>query len=412
MSTRWSTATKFWVLTAGAIFITLTVYRLRSIAPLVALAVILAYILSPLVDRIERHTPLGRTLATALVYLSLLALISTVPATFAPGILEEARAIDRELIQNLIQDIIARIQTYSQNSEISLLGFPVDLAPLYQQAIQSLQSFSTTMATSSLGFLLNFASGFASTVLGIFLMLVLSFYMVKDSHFIVQYLEDKVPEPYRDEIVGLVQNINQVWRDFLRGQILLVLVVGFVTWLGLFILGVPNALLLGVLAGLLEVVPNLGPVLAAIPGVLIAFFQGSTHLGLAPIWFALAVLLLYVVIQQVENTVLVPRIIGGSVHLHPVVILVGVLAGADIAGILGVFLAAPVLASLRVIGSYAYDKLLEPTPTAETRGEEAEAEVPAEEESAQEAEEESKATEEQESGGKARPASQRTAAST
>lgn len=360
MSTRWSTATKFWVLTAGAILITITIYRLRSIVPLVGIALVLAYVLNPVVDRICRHSPLGRTPATAMVYLGLLALLVTVPAVFTPSILEEARAIDRALIQDVITNLITRVQAYSEDSVISVFGFTVDLAPAYAQLIQNLQSFSTTVATSSLSFFLNFASGFASTLLGLFLMLVLSFYLVKDSRIIINYLGNLIPPPHRAEAIVLVNKINQVWRDFFRGQLLLVIVVGFVTWLGLFILGVPNALLLGVVAGLLELVPNLGPILAAIPSILVAYFQGSLHLTLSPMWFALLVLLLYMVIQQIENTVLVPRIIGGSVHLHPVVILIGILAGAAIAGILGIFLAAPVVASVRVIGSYAYEKLLEP----------------------------------------------------
>ncbi len=295
-----------------------------------------------------------------MVYLGLLALLATVPAVFTPNILAEARAIDRALIQDVITNLIMRVQAYSEDSVISVFGFTIDLAPAYAQLIQNLQSFSTTVATSSLSFFLNFASGFASTLLGLFLMLVLSFYLVKDSHIIVNYLENLIPPPHRAEAIVLVNKINQVWRAFFRGQLLLVIVVGFVTWLGLFILGVPNALLLGVVAGLLELVPNLGPILAAIPSILVAYFQGSLHLALAPTWFALLVLLLYVVIQQIENTVLVPRIIGGSVHLHPVVVLIGILAGAAIAGILGIFLAAPVVASVRVIGSYAYEKLLEP----------------------------------------------------
>lgn len=360
MSTRWSVATKFWVLTAGTILVAITIYRLRSIVPLVGIALVLAYILNPLVDRICRHSPISRTIATALVYLGLLALLLTVPAIFTPSILEEARAIDRSLIQDIVTNLIARVQAYSEDSVISVFGFTLNLAPAYEQILQDLQSFSTTAATSSLGFLLNFASGFASTLLGLFVMLVLSFYLVKDSHVIVQYLENLVPLPYRTEIISLVNEINQVWRDFFRGQLLLVIVVGFVTWLGLFTLGVPNALLLGVLAGLLELIPNLGPILAAIPAVFIAFLQGSTHLGIAPEWFALIVLLMYAVIQQIENTVLVPRIIGGSVHLHPAVVLIGILAGATVAGILGIFLAAPVIASIRVISSYSYDKLVEP----------------------------------------------------
>lgn len=384
MSTRWSTATKFWVLTVGTVLAAATLYRLRSILPLVGLAVVLAYILNPLVDEIHRRTPAGRTLITALVYLGLLALLITVPAIFTPRILEEARAIDRELIQDIISNIIARVQAYSEDSEIVLLGFTLDLAPAYAQLIDYLRNVSGTVASSSLGFLLNFASGFASTLLGLFLMLVLSFYLVKDSPLIADYLKNLIPPPYRDEATGLTDEINQVWRAFFRGQLLLVAVVGFVTWLGLFILGVPNALILGAVAGLLEIIPNLGPVLAAIPGVLVAYFQGSTHLALSPGWFALVVLLLYAVIQQVENTILVPRIIGGSVHLHPVVVLVGVLAGAAIAGILGIFLAAPVLATVHVISSYIYNKLLEPPeaqPVAAEDVSEAESEEPQEEES-------------------------------
>lgn len=366
MSTRWSTATKFWVLTAGSVLAAVTLYRLRSLVPLVGLALILAYIISPLVDRIQRNSRLGRTAATALVYLGLLALLLTVPAILAPSVLEQAGAIDRSLIQDVVTNMITRVQAYSQDSVVSIFGFSVDLAPAYDQIIQSLQSISTSLASRSINFVLNFASGFASTLLGLFLTLVLSFYLVKDSHIAVNYLENLVPPAYLDEAVALVDDINHVWRDFFRGQIVLCAVVGFATWLGLFILGVPNALLLGILAGILELIPNLGPTLSAIPAVLIAYFQGSAHFAMSPAWFALIVLLLYVGIQQVENTVLVPRIIGGSVHLHPVVVLVGILAGASLAGILGIFLAAPVLGSMRVIGSYTYKKLLDrPEPPAD-----------------------------------------------
>ncbi|MFQ5592974.1 MAG: AI-2E family transporter [Anaerolineae bacterium] len=359
MTRRWSSVTKFWVLTAGAVLAAATVYRLRSLVPLVGLALIVTYIISPVVDRIERNSRLGRTTGTALVYLGLLTVLVVAPAILAPSVLEEARAIDRSLVQDIITNIINRIQAYSQDSVIAVFGFTFDLAPVYDQLIQNLEGISTSVAYGSINFFLTFASGFASTLLGLFLTLVLSFYLVRDSHMLIRYLENLVPPPYRGEVAALVDGINQVWRDFFRGQIILCAVVGFVTWLGLFILGVPNALLLGILAGVLELIPNLGPSLAAVPAVLIAYFQGSTHLGVSSGWFTLLVLLLYVGIQQIENTVLVPRIIGGSVHLHPVVVLVGVLAGASIAGILGIFLAAPVMASIRVIGGYVYEKLLD-----------------------------------------------------
>jgi len=128
------------------------------------------------------------------------------------------------------------------------------------------------------------------------------------------------------------------------------------------IVGVRNALILGIIAGVLEIIPSIGPTIAAIPAVLIAYFQGSTYLSLSNGWFALLVIGLYVVIQQLENNILVPRIIGRSLNLHPLVVIIGAIAGASLAGILGMFLALPTLASLRVVGNYVYCKLLDLEP--------------------------------------------------
>jgi predicted PurR-regulated permease PerM len=112
----------------------------------------------------------------------------------------------------------------------------------------------------------------------------------------------------------------------------------------------------------LEIIPNIGPTIAAIPAVLIAYFQGSTYLPLSNGWFALLVIGLYVVIQQLENNILVPRIIGRSLNLHPLVVIIGAIAGASLAGVLGMFLAAPILASLRTLGNYVNCKLLDLEP--------------------------------------------------
>ena len=358
-STRWSAATKFWVITFGTVLAGLVAYRLRHLIPLVGLAALLAYILNPLVNLIVRRGRLNRTLATAVVYLGLLALVAIIPAVFVPSLLEQAHAIDREVLRNLVQGLVLRIRTYGQHTTLHVFGVAIDLSPLYDPLASNLEQFSSSLASRSVGFLLSFASGFAATVVGLVVILVLSFYMVRDAQNIIAYLENLVPELYRDEVVGMAQEISRIWRDFFRGQLTLCAVVGVATGIGLAVLGVPNALLLGILAGVLELIPNLGPTLAAIPALIIAFFQGSTHFAISNVWFTLIVALLYVVIQQVENNVLVPRIIGGSVHLHPVVVLIGVLAGASVAGVLGIFLAAPVIASVRVLGRYAYEKLVD-----------------------------------------------------
>jgi predicted PurR-regulated permease PerM len=121
-------------------------------------------------------------------------------------------------------------------------------------------------------------------------------------------------------------------------------------------------LLIGILFGVLEVVPNFGPTIASIPTLLIAYFTGSTWLPVSNEVFVIIVLIASMALQQLENLFLVPRIMGYHLNLHPVVVLIGAIAGASLAGILGILLAAPMLATARVIGRYVYDKMLDLEP--------------------------------------------------
>jgi predicted PurR-regulated permease PerM len=121
-----------------------------------------------------------------------------------------------------------------------------------------------------------------------------------------------------------------------------------------------------VLAGVLEVVPRLGPVLSVVPAAALAVVHPSATMpGLPAAWFVLVVVLLYIGIQQVENNILVPRILGESVNLPPAVVLLGTLAGAKLAGVAGILLAAPILGTLRVIGSWLSHQLARPSPPME-----------------------------------------------
>jgi predicted PurR-regulated permease PerM len=137
------------------------------------------------------------------------------------------------------------------------------------------------------------------------------------------------------------------------------------------ILGVRYAVVLGLLGGLLEFVPVIGPIIAGGTALTIALFQPDNWLGLNPITYALVVLAASILLQQIENNFLVPRILGGSLNLHAVVILVGAIIAANLAGIIGLLLSAPMLATLRLFGRYIYCKLFDldpwPDPPAITR---------------------------------------------
>jgi predicted PurR-regulated permease PerM len=174
------------------------------------------------------------------------------------------------------------------------------------------------------------------------------------------------PPSYQGDMRRFFYELAKVWSAYLRGQLILCIAVGMAVYIAALILGLPNAPILGLLAGLLEFIPNLGPIVAAAPAVIIALLtQSSTFPFLSGLPFALIVAGTYVVIQQVESYYMVPRVMGGSLNLHPVVVIIAVVVGASVAGALGIILAAPLTATLRLVGTYIYGKLfdIDPFPT-------------------------------------------------
>jgi predicted PurR-regulated permease PerM len=159
-----------------------------------------------------------------------------------------------------------------------------------------------------------------------------------------------------------MREFGKIWSAYLRGQIILGLVIGILVGVSLAILGVQNALALGLLSGLLEFVPVIGPVIGAGVAVVVAFFQPANYLGLGSLEYALLVLGVMIIIQQLENNILVPRIVGEALDLHPLLVIIGVFMGGSLAGILGAILAAPVLATIKLLGVYAWRKMFDLPP--------------------------------------------------
>jgi predicted PurR-regulated permease PerM len=155
-----------------------------------------------------------------------------------------------------------------------------------------------------------------------------------------------------------MRDASRIWQAFLRGQLLMGLAVGAATAVILSILGVRFAMGLGLVAGVLEFVPVFGPWITGMISVLVALFQGSNFWGLSPLSFALAVLGASILIQQVENNILYPRIIGHSLNLNPLVVLLALLAAGSLVGVVGLLLAAPTVATLRLVVSYLYWKVV------------------------------------------------------
>jgi predicted PurR-regulated permease PerM len=341
------------VTTGLALLLALALYQFRGIIAPVTIALIIAYVLTPVVDALERRSRIPRGLNVLLVDLLALALVAVIPALVAPTLIEQARQLDVDF-EALTEDVIGSVAETLE----AVVGSSIDVEELLEQTQVSIQGLLQPLLSQSVFFLLDLATGIFWAVF----VFVVSFYLMRDWHRVTAYFRSVVPPGYGRDYAGLTAELKRIWQAFFRGQVVLSLVIATTVAIAMAVVGLPNALLLGLLAGLLEVVPNVGPVVAAIPAVALALLQGSSWIPLPPLWFALLVVGIYVVIQQVENNYLVPRIIGGSVRLHPLVVLVGAIAGARMAGILGIFLAAPVLASARVVQAYIYAKLLDLDP--------------------------------------------------
>ena len=355
---RWNTSTKRIVVVVLLVLLALVIYRFNAVIPPLMIAFLMAFILDPIVDFITARLHLSRGLATSLVFFVLiLGMLGTLaaPATVVPSIARAVRALQIDVIR-IITDIGAFFER-----PLEIRGYSLDLSQLYQELSGMLRTFVGSVAQGTIDVVLEVASG----AFWLVIILIAAYYLVKDADRLIEQLDDLAPPGYRDDFVRLRKQIIAVWNAFLRGQLVMGLLMVAITTVAAMAVGLPYAFVLGLFAGVAEFVPNLGPILALIPAVLLALFQGSSFLPLSNFWFAVLVTWMYLVIQQVEGNLLLPRVMGSSLNLHPLVVLFGIIVGGSLAGILGMLLAAPVLATLRVVGRYVFYRLYDRDPFAE-----------------------------------------------
>ena len=349
---RWSSRTKLTVILLLLGFGIYLLYRFRAAITPSILAIILAYVLSPLVHWIEQHLRLRRTSAIILTYLILLVLSITLPMVIIPPLTTQAAGLNLD-----IQRFLSGIETLSVSS-YSIAGQTIDVEAVVRQITGSIQIILEPVFGQTLRIVIEAISSLVWVVF----ILVISFYLVKDSQALRKWIEEIIPTSYREDFIQLRGEITQIWSAFFRGQLMLALVVStFFSIIGFFI-GLPFALAMGMLAGLLEFLPSIGHGIWLVTASLLALFAGSTWIPI-PNWaFMLLIIGLHLFYQQFDLNYLIPRIIGRRVHLPPLVVILGIVTGALLAGVLGIILAAPTIASVRVLGRYVYANLFDQDP--------------------------------------------------
>jgi predicted PurR-regulated permease PerM/beta-phosphoglucomutase-like phosphatase (HAD superfamily) len=351
-SRRWTTATKIIVASAIALIgiILLVTFR-QMIAPTIV-AFLLTFVLSYPVNWLQQRTGWARTTAVIGVYIVTVALLGLLLLLVTPR-LDNVVATFRQTAE----DIVARLTTVG--GPLLVVG-PFRFSPdtLFQQTGTVLQGLLGAITNNPVSIVSSVASSIVSAVY----VFVLNFWLLKDWYKFQRFTIDLIPADYQEEVRRLGSELSVIWQGFLRGQLLLGLVVGTITGIALFIVGMPNALGLALLAAVLELLPSIGPAISGFVGFIVALFQGSNWLPVGNVFFALIVAVIYGVIGQLEGVYFIPRFVGGRVKLHPAVTFVGIIAGAMTFGVLGILLAAPVIASARVLLAYAVRKITDQEP--------------------------------------------------
>lgn len=370
-SPPWSLSIKIIVAVTALLLVVLMIWRFQSLIPTLVMACILAYLLNPLVSFVTLRLKVTRGVAVAIVY-SVLLLIA-IGGGVGLGFLafEQASSLTTEFLPDSFTDAATLVQKqilllsaktftigpYSFNP--GMLPSWINLQELAQQAVNLLRP----IFSQSGSWVAQLAQATISTLSVIFLVIVVSIYLVKDSPKLWAGISNLAHQPgYRQDTERLIGDFTRIWDAYLRGQVILGLVIGIIVSLTLSLLGVSNALGLGVLSGVLEFLPIIGPLVGSGAAILVALFQGDTIWGLQSYQYALLIAVVMGLIQGLENNILVPRIVGDALDLHPLLVMISVIMGASLAGILGAVLAAPVVASIKLLGSYAWRKMLDLPP--------------------------------------------------
>jgi predicted PurR-regulated permease PerM len=364
-SPPWQPGTRLAAGVVLLIFISWLLYSTRQLAVPLILALFLAYLLHPLVSKLVDWSRMPRWLAVLIAYLLLIIIMMGATTGIGLAISQQLTGLVEDLI-TLSNQLPAKLEEL-QTQVIQLGPWMIDLnrinlTPIIEQLSSTLQP--VLMGTGTI--VATVAGTAVSTVWVLILVLVIGFYLLLDFDKLKGSFLGLVPEDHVEDIESLTEDTGKVWHAFVRGQLVLGVVVGSVVGIALSIVGLRFALGLALIAGILEFVPIFGPIISGIIAALVAFFQGGNWLDLTPLAYTILILIIFTVIQQIENNILVPRIIGHHLNLHPLIVLLAALSGGIVAGVLGILLAAPVVATCRVWLGYIYRKIVglgtEPEP--------------------------------------------------
>jgi predicted PurR-regulated permease PerM len=325
----------------GFILIPISIF-IKTIALPIILAGICFYLFNPLVDFLERKG-VKRIISILVLYIVIIGALAIIISSVIPPLKNQVdRLIDN--IPELTHDVQHAVTNLSNNRyvEQGLQSANTDLDKLSTDASKHLSKYVSGFSSG----IVNFVGTITEIILSVAVLPFILFYLLKDGKNLPNYIVKLLPNRSRSEAKFILADMNHALSAYIRGQIFVAICIGVLLFIGYLIIGLDYALLLAIIAMVTNVVPYLGPIIAIIPAIIIAFITSPFMLvKLAIVW---------AVVQLLEGKVISPQIMGRSLDIHPITVIFVILTAGNLFGIIGIILAVPGYAVLKVIITHIY----------------------------------------------------------
>jgi len=332
------------------IFISYYIYKtatqLTELLMPVLYSVILAYLLNPLINTLEKKG-ISRGWSIIGIYLVIATSIFLISISLFPKIAQEFENLIKVLPSYFNKAYVFLNGIYEKYSK-SMDNLPIEFQTIDEVVKENLNEIQLTLIT--------YIKSIANTIINMFsriftfvIIPIFTFYFLKDKEYFRRKIYLTIPKAYRCDVGRIAREIDIVLGKFIRGQLIIATFIGSATAIALLILGIDFAFIIGLIAGIADVIPYFGPIIGIIPALIFALLDKP----IKAIWVIIA----FVIIQQIESNILAPKIVGDSVGLHPIIVIIALLIGGSFFGIIGMLLAVPVAAIIKITSAFIIEKL-------------------------------------------------------
>jgi len=359
MRHRWSSQTRIVVVLVCLVALGLLLFRAQPLIGPLIIAGLLAYVLNLVVRFISNRTRLSRKWTVYIVYSVFIVILIAMPSTLIPLSISQIQELSSE-IDEISQQFTTLIET-----PLVIMGRVIALDEIWAEFTRVFTDFDLAVESA-----VDVLETTTTSLLQLAIIIVVSFYLMKDWQGLENWLADLLPESGKSDFRRLVSELDSVWQSYMQGTLALMLIMAFVFIIIGLAIGLPGAVAIGILTGILSMIPELGPWIAGAIAIIVAFVLGSDHLPISNFWFAVLVAGIYFVLTQVKGIWLRPQVMGRFMRMNTGLVFIAIIGAAMLGGILAALIILPIIASIGVIGRYIRARLLdlEPWPEDELAG--------------------------------------------